>query len=125
MSGTPEGLKGRRILVAEDDYHIADDLVAALEVAGAEVVGPASGVAEALALARSAAGLDGAVLDVNLRGEMIWPVVEALASRGVPVVLATGYDAGMIPPAHGHLPRREKPVQARELLKMLASRIGG
>lgn len=57
---------------------------------GSEVVGPAATIEEALRLARSEA-LDGAVLDVNVRGERIDPVAEALMARGVPMLFATGY----------------------------------
>lgn len=119
MSGTEGSLRGRRVLVAEDEYFIADEIMEALERLGAEVVGPVSRVSEALAVAEQT-DLDGAILDVNLAGEMIWPVVEALTCRGVPIVLATGYDAGGIPPAHAHLPRCEKPAEARAIAAALA-----
>ena len=121
MSGSGIGiLRGRRILVAEDEYFIADEVAEALAEAGAEVVGPAATVEAAQALARAEERLDGAVLDANLGGAMIWPVLDALTARGVPVVLATGYDAGVIPKAHADLPRCEKPVAARDVLRALA-----
>ncbi len=117
------GFHGRRILVAEDEYMIADEIVTELAAAGAEVVGPAPTVAAALSLVEAAGSLDAAVLDVNLNGEMIWPVLDALTARGVPILLATGYDAGVAPAAHAHLPRCEKPVDARDLLRALAKRL--
>ena len=60
------------------------------------------------------------MLDVNLRGEAIWPVVDALLSRDVSVVLATGYDASALPGAYAHLPRCEKPTSGRALIRALA-----
>lgn len=123
MSGVTEGLRGRRILIAEDEYYIADDLAEVLSQAGAEVAGPVSTVAEALHAAQSDEVLDGAILDVNLSGRMIWPVVDALVVRGVPIVLATGYDVGVIPPAHAHLPRCEKPTDARMIAQAMAGLI--
>lgn len=120
MNAAGETLRGRRILVVEDEYFIADDVREGLERAGAEVVGPVPSLAEALDLARGEGVLDGAVLDVNLGGERVWPAAEALAARGVPVVLATGYDTGMIPPAHMHLTRCEKPVSAQILARAVA-----
>ena len=123
MSGTAGALRGRHVLVAEDEYFLADEVAEALGAAGAEVVGPVSRVSEALELARGGERLDAAVLDVNLGGEMIWPVAEALAARGVPVVLATGYDAGVIPPRHAGLPRCEKPLDAKAVALALARAI--
>lgn len=123
MSGAVEGLRGRRILVAEDEYMIADELAGVLGEAGAEVVGPVSRVREALDIVRSGGHLDGAVLDVNLVGEMIWPVAEALTARGVPVVLATGYDQGAIPADRASLPHCQKPVEARVIARALARSI--
>ncbi|WP_426960238.1 response regulator [Muricoccus radiodurans] len=120
MSGATKPLRGRSILVVEDEYFIADEIVEALEEAGATVVGPLPSAAAALKAAEGDEGLDGALLDVNLRGEMVWPVVEVLKDRGVPMVLATGYDSGMIPPAYAHLIRCEKPVEANVVVRALA-----
>ncbi|WP_211257575.1 response regulator [Muricoccus aerilatus] len=102
---------------------IADEVTEALGVAGVEVVGPAASVGTALDLSRGAGTLDGAILDVSLGREMIWPVVELLAEGGVPTVPVTGYDAGTVPPAYAHLLRCEKPMTTRDLLRALAKRI--
>jgi DNA-binding response OmpR family regulator len=116
------GLDGKRILVAEDEYLIATDMVGSLAGVGAVVLGPAPTVEEAAQLAAApGAAPDAALLDVNLSGQMIWPVVEALAARGVPVLLATGYDSDAIPRAYAHLPRCEKPVDMQVLLRRLRS----
>lgn len=123
MSGTGDALRGRRILVVEDEYMIADEVAEALETAGAEVVGPVGQVGAALDLARVEGRLDGALLDVSLNGEMVWPVLDALAERGVPVVLATGYDASTVPPAYAHIPRCEKPAEMRVVLRALRTAI--
>ncbi len=87
MSG---GLTGKRILLVEDEALVAAMAEDMLVELGAIVVGPAPTIAKALALAADPA-IDAAVLDVNVRGERIDPVVEALQIRGVPLVLATGY----------------------------------
>lgn len=83
-------LTGKRILVVEDEALIAVMVEDMLVEMGGEVVGPAGAVDDALELARTEA-LDGAVLDVNVRGQRIDPVAEALMARGVPVLFATGY----------------------------------
>lgn len=114
----PEGLAGRRVLLAEDEYFIAADMADAFESCGAEVVGPASSVDEAYRLTCSTA-IDGAVLDVNLRGETIFPVAEALGERGVPFVFATGYDSESIPARFSHIVRCEKPVNAYRIAEAL------
>jgi two-component SAPR family response regulator len=83
-------LKGKRILVVEDEALIAVMVEDMLSEMGGEVVGPAGTIEEALALARTEM-LDAAVLDVNVRGQRIDPVAEVLMERGVPVLFATGY----------------------------------
>lgn len=122
--GAGPGLRGRKILVVEDEYVIADEIACALRAVGAEVVGPTATVAEALPLATGGEGLHGAVLDVNLGGERVWPVADVLLARGVPVVLATGYDREAIPPPYLRLPRREKPVTIADLTGALVERMG-
>lgn len=114
----PAMLQGRRILLVEDDYLIATDLARAFGAAGAEIAGPVPTVGEALALARQAP-LDGAVLDIDLQGEDVYPVADALKRRRIPFIFATGYDAGVIPPAYDGAPRCEKPVEPVMLARLL------
>ena len=105
-------LHGWRILVAEDEFIIADELRRALERHGAEVLGPVPTLARAMGLLELEGSIDAAVLDIDLDGEMVWPVADTLIMRHVPIVFMTGYEAGFVPPAYAHLPRCEKPVDA-------------
>jgi DNA-binding response OmpR family regulator len=66
-----------RILLAEDEFLVALSTTDLLEDAGCEIVGPVSRVALGRGLALSET-LDAAVLDINLAGEMAWPIAEAL-----------------------------------------------
>jgi ActR/RegA family two-component response regulator len=118
---TPNGLRDRRLLIVEDDYTIAVELMRSLEALGVEVIGPVASVEDALALVEREGGrMDGAVLDINLRGRRVYPVAEALTARGVPFVFATGYDAMVIPGDYAGVPRCEKPVDKELLARMLA-----
>src|SRR4051794_24920488 len=116
-----EDIKGRCFLVVEDEYLIAADLTASLESIGIEVIGPAASVEEALRLIQNKGDrLDGAVLDINLRNERVFPVADALTARGVPFLFTTGYDADSIPKAYAGAPRCEKPVAKAQLLRWLS-----
>ena len=118
----PQGLKRRCLLVVEDEYLIAADLTASLESLGVEVIGPAASVEEALTLVKNDGHrLDGAVLDINLRNERVYPVAEVLTARGVPFVFTTGYDAVALPNAYAGAPRCEKPVDKVQLVRWLLS----
>lgn len=76
--------------MAEDEALILMDIEEMLSDLGCEIVGPVATVDAALAAVRLHE-LDGALLDMNLHGERITPVVAELVSRGVRFVLATGY----------------------------------
>jgi CheY-like chemotaxis protein len=110
---------GRRVLVVEDEYIVAEDLRQDLERHGVTVLGPVPSVQRALALLDEDQQPDAAILDVNLGGEMGFPVADRLHERGVPVLLATGYDAWSIPERYARLPRCEKPFDAGHCLRML------
>ena len=80
-----------RILVVEDEVLLAMELEVMLRRLGCKVIGPARNLAEAMRMATTEPVLHAAILDVNLAGEMVFPVADLLATRGVPIVLATGY----------------------------------
>ncbi len=111
-------LTGRRILVVEDEALVAMLVEDALLDCGAVVLGPAATVAEALRLLDGERP-DAAVLDLNLAGETSAPVADALAARGIPFVVATGYGAEGLPQAHATVPVLPKPYDPDDLTATL------
>ena len=103
-------ISGRHILLVEDDFLIAGDFAAALQAAGAMVVGPVASVSEAQDLIARTERLDGAVIDIHLKGELSYPVADALMARRIPVVFATGYDRDSVPERYAGIVLCEKPV---------------
>lgn len=112
-------LAGRRILVVEDDFVIADALAMFLKAYGAEIAGPVGGTKGALALIAADERIDRAILDINLRGETIYPVADALRSRNVPMVFLTGYDETAVAPGYADVPRFQKPAVPDALIRAL------
>jgi CheY-like chemotaxis protein len=104
-----------RILIVEDEMLLAMNIEDMLLDLGHEVVGIASRLEPALALAREA-DFDVAMLDVNLAGDRSFPVAEALAERGIPFLFATGYGRAGIDEAYRDRPVLQKPFRAGELL---------
>ncbi len=82
-------LQGARIFVAEDEVLIAMQLCDDLADVGAQIVGPAHALAEALECA-SEAEISAAILDCRLGRGSIEPVARRLAERDVPFVFYTG-----------------------------------
>jgi len=110
-------LKGRRILLAEDEFIIAAMAHDMLLLLGATVIGPAATVDEALSLAATES-IDAAVLDVNMRGKLIDPVAEMLIARSIPMVIATGYGPGAVACAK-EAPVIDKPYTLEKLSAVL------
>jgi CheY-like chemotaxis protein len=116
---------GPLVLVAEDEFLLALELELLLEGHGYRVLGPASTVAGALRLL-AAERPDVALLDVNLRGETVTPVAEALRTLAVPFVLASAYDRPDLVAAElAGAPNVGKPTNERRLLAALAQMVGG
>lgn len=109
----------RKILVVEDSVLIAMEVKQLVEDCGCGVVGPAATVAHALAAIESTPELAGAVLDVNLGGEWIWPVVDRLQEAAIPFMLTTGYGVHDIPEGFRSLPIIAKPVTAASIRRGL------
>lgn len=74
---------GRRILIVEDEHLLAIELEDELRELGAVVVGPASSVDAGMALLRLET-VEGAILDINLGGEMVFGLADELVGRGIP-----------------------------------------
>ncbi len=115
-----DGVAGKRILVVEDEMIVAMLIEDILTDAGATVVGPAARVAKALDLLIEVDGVDAALLDVNLAGEMTTPVAEELRRRGIPFAFATGYGAAGVPDGFAGQPLLQKPFQEHDLNRVMA-----
>lgn len=118
-------ITARRVLVVEDEALVAMMIADILEDLGFEVIGPAASVSRALALIESE-GPEVAVLDVNLGGEKVYPVAEALRSRAVPYLFLTGYGAAGVDPDFATVRILQKPVReavlARAVTEVLPDR---
>jgi CheY-like chemotaxis protein len=95
---------------------LLEDMLADL---GCAVVGPAARVNQALAML-DAEAIDAAVLDVNLNGQMSYPVADALAARGVPFVFSTGYNKDSLPNSYQGFVVLQKPFDRLKLGDTLA-----
>lgn len=110
-----ESLKGRRVLVVEDEALVAVLIEEALTSAGATIMGPFSAVAPSMA-AIAAEPPEVAILDLNLAGESSLPVADDLVARGVPIIFASGYGSAGLPPRYRERPMLAKPYDPAELL---------
>lgn len=118
--GDTSVLRGKRILLCEDEDLVAQETAEALLAAGCHLVGPWPTLDQAMDSAREAE-IDAAILDINLNGDLIWPAAAALRERGIPFILATGYSGFVEPPEElAHAPRLEKPLEVQRLLSKLA-----
>lgn len=108
-----------RVLIVEDEYLIMDEIRRIVEAAGGIVVG-AHGNLDDDVFERSAISSDIAMLDINIRGKMSYPLADVLWARGVPFIFATGYDFDGIPEKFSSVPRLLKPFDAHELVNALA-----
>jgi CheY-like chemotaxis protein len=84
-------LQGLRVLVVEDGWQVADGLNLLLEKWGMVVAGPVATAPEAQSLATECPP-DVAVVDVNLKGEMAYELMDQLHARGIPVIVISGYE---------------------------------
>jgi DNA-binding response OmpR family regulator len=112
--------KGSRVLIVEDDVLLAMLVEDCLRDAGYEVVAVAACLQDALSLAQSLA-LDVVVLDVNLGGEMSFPVADVLLRRHIPFIICSSYDTTKMPALPQYMPKVSKPFTSQQLIAALAA----
>jgi DNA-binding response OmpR family regulator len=111
-------LNDLNVMIVEDEALIALDLTMTLEEEGAGVVGPCGTVATAMA---QVAGADIAILDVDLRGESVYPVADRLKEGGKPFIFHTGRrDLDILRARYGDVPILSKPSSPESLVDSLA-----
>jgi PAS domain S-box-containing protein len=116
-------VQGLKLLIVEDALLLALELEAGLSEAGAEVVGSAADVGEAMRMVADLP-IDAAVLDANLNGASVLPVAQALSARGVPFVFATGYGDDKMLPAGFDAPVIRKPYDVTQVAAALSAVTG-
>ena len=119
-AGSGENLVGKRFLMVEDEFLVSMLVESIVSDLGATVVGPYSRLADGLAAARTE-NFDGAILDLNLRGEAAEPLADLLMGRGVPFLFVTGYQREGIDRRYASIPVLQKPIDAEALKRILTS----
>ena len=114
-----QDLRGKRILLIEDEFYIADDVSRAFKNAGAVVVGPVATLGAAHEIL-DRDGFDCAILDLNLHGNDAIELADRLVAAGKSFVIATGYGNGSVPDRLRKAPRIEEPFDPAALIELIA-----
>jgi len=114
------GTTGNRVLLVEDESMVAMMVEQVLTELGLCVVGPYGTIGDALQAVRESP-VDAAILDINLGGESVYPVVDFLTARGVPTAFISGYGVESVDRRYGHIPLMQKPIDRQALLRLFNS----
>jgi PAS domain S-box-containing protein len=118
LNGSGSSAKTGRVLLVEDEALVGMMMTDFLRDIGFHVVGPFGRVSDAIdAIAQEQ--LQAAILDINLRGELIYDLADELTGRGVPIVFVTGYGADAVDRRFAEFPVLQKPVDSAALRRVL------
>jgi CheY-like chemotaxis protein len=101
-------------LIVEDEPLVAMLVEDAIAELGLTASGPAARVDKALQLIEERAP-DGAILDVNLAGEQVYPVASLLRERQIPFLFMTGYGEEAIRDDFDKMPIVKKPFTVEQI----------
>ena len=113
-------IEGLRVLIVEDESLVALQLEDMLLELGCFVVGPAMRLRTAGELLDAGVAIDCAVLDVNVCGELVYPIADRLDELGIPFVFATGYGRKGVDERWTDVPVLQKPYTCEEIGQSLA-----
>jgi len=126
-SGTDEQsagpLAGVRALIVEDEYLLALLLEEELRAAGCSIADTV-GDLDAARRAASQTDFNVALLDINLSGQLVYPLADELAERGIAFVFLSGYVVGNFPERFRGRPRVAKPYELGELIREISRSLG-
>ena len=118
------GLEGCRILIVEDSPVVGPFTADMLADLGCEVIGPAPNMAAAREMV-VAGGFDAALMDVHIRGDLVFPLCDILASKGVPFILTSGYADWQSADKWSDRPRLQKPYTIEQVENALTELLRG
>jgi DNA-binding LytR/AlgR family response regulator len=112
-------LAGSKLLIVEDEYLIAQDLVYGPRREGIDVLGPYSSIASAIDVVHATDNIGAAILDLNIHGRVAFDLAEKLAERNIPFIFYTGYDSVIVPDKFRQVSRVRKPADWSEIKRAL------
>jgi PAS domain S-box-containing protein len=118
---TPFVVPGNRVMIVEDEALVAMLVAESLTELGYLVVGPYSRASAAMDAIKDD-DIDAAILDVNLGGELVYPLADALKTREVPFIFVTGYGAESIDRRFANVPILQKPIERQMLQRLFETR---
>jgi CheY-like chemotaxis protein len=113
-------IQGMQVFVVEDEALIALMLEDMLTDLGCVLAGSADTVARALSQLAEMSDIDAAILDVNIGGEVVFPVADALLQRQVPFVFSTGFGPADLAARYPNSRMLAKPYPSEALAAVLA-----
>ena len=111
-----------RILIVEDEFLVGLLLEEDLRSAGCSIVGPFSTLEVATQASRRER-FDLAILDINLNGDMVYPLADELSARGIPFIFLSGYISANLPERFRQSPQLAKPHDPAALLTKLRAAV--
>ena len=125
MLSSTKAIEGISVFVVEDEALVLLNLEDMLDELGCLVVGPAMRLDKATKLLDEGAVADVAILDVNVAGEMVFPLARKLLERQIPIVFATGYGKVGLPDEFHNNPVLQKPYTMNDVEAGLALALNG
>lgn len=117
-------MNGRTVLIVEDECLVGEDLAEALREAGAEVIGPVETLPQAMRIVQKGNALDCALLDIDLDGVAVFPLVGELRTAGAGILFLTGVRCDSIPKEFADVACISKPIAAVRVVRELTAMLG-